>query len=221
MTVLSQTDGQVDVTWFLDSTGPAPGASASGKGAGATPTRMLTLPREILVAAAVWRYPGEPFGSFSWRSIRWDWVWALVKHVIFRRPLPKPAVPASEGPRWRPPVGWSSSASGPGGQRAKLYSSEQRVLRILERDYPLPPPGNAIVLLVDEETHPDEPPGVTVRTVPVSPLPPNVIDLDAIRDKRSRKRNTHHETVREACLKSIRQDPEVRAFLDRKPVRPA
>ena len=63
--------------------------------------------------------------------------------------------------------------------------------------------------------------GVTVRTVPVSPLPPNVIDLDAIRDKRSRKRNTHHETVREACLKSIRQDPEVRAFLDRKPVRPA
>ena len=86
----------------------------------------------------------------------------LAAVVIWRRP---PASMRPEGPPtpWRAPDGWSGGRSDDG--REVLYHDGQRVVRVLEQEYPLPPTGEALLLLIDEPAPGAAPPAVGVHTL--------------------------------------------------------
>jgi len=86
----------------------------------------------------------------------------LAAVVIWRRP---PAPMRAERPPtpWRAPDGWSGGRSDDG--REVLYHDGRRVVRVLEQEYPLPPTGEALLLLIDDPAPGAAPPGVGVHTL--------------------------------------------------------
>src|SRR5918992_1336289 len=95
--------------------------------------------------------------------------------------------------RWSEP--WAGAAGADGAQMT-LYRSEGRVVRVLGRNYSLPPDGRTLVLLVDRPAVGR--PVVTSRTMTVPAQP------------RSRVDEAEPPGVWDPILRS---DPEVRAFM--------
>jgi hypothetical protein len=95
--------------------------------------------------------------------------------------------------RWSEP--WGGAASDDGEQMT-LYRSEGRIVRVLGRNYSLPPDGRTLVLLVDETAVPR--PTVNVRLLPVPVQPRSRFEVAAPRG------------VWDPILRS---DPEVDAFM--------
>ena len=94
----------------------------------------------------------------------------LAAVVIWRRP-PAPTPPEGPPAPWRAPDGWSGGRSDDG--REVLYHDGRRVVRVLEQEYPLPPTGEALLLLIDEPAPGAAPPAVGVHALaaPVHVLP--------------------------------------------------
>jgi hypothetical protein len=90
---------------------------------------------------------------------------------------------------------WAAAAGGDGEQMT-LYHSERRVVRVLRRDYPLPPDGRTLVLLIDEGAR--RRPAIRVRLVTVPVQPRDRVDQDG------------PHALWDSVLKS---DPEVRTFM--------
>ena len=95
--------------------------------------------------------------------------------------------------RWSEPWG---GAAGADGAQMTLYRSEGRVVRVLGRNYSLPPDGRTLVLLVDETAVGRPAVSVGLLAVPVQP--------------RSRVEETQAPGIWDSILRS---DPEVRAFM--------
>jgi hypothetical protein len=133
-----------------------------------------------LAAAVLWRGAPAPRPG-GWRG--------LLRTLRYR------LGPLGSGFHLKGGGGWSGTAGGQGEQMT-LYHSERRVVRVLGRDYPLPPDGGTLVLLVEEGTVGG--PAISIRkvTVPVQPL--GHIDEDG------------SYTVWNSVLRS---DPEVRTFM--------
>lgn len=86
----------------------------------------------------------------------------LVAVVIWRRPA---TASSGTGPRppWQVPKGWSGVRGDDG--REVLYHRQRRVVRVLEREYTLPPRGEALLVLIDEPAPGVSPPAVGVHTL--------------------------------------------------------
>jgi hypothetical protein len=95
--------------------------------------------------------------------------------------------------RWSEPWGGSAGADG---EQMTLYRSIGRVVRVLGRNYSLPPDGRTLVLLVDETAAGR--PTVSVRLLALRAQP------------RSRVEEPRPRGVWDSILRS---DPEVRAFM--------
>lgn len=118
----------------------------------------------------------------------------------------------AERPRWTPPAGWSGASDGDG-RREVLLHRERRVVRVREREYPLPSDGTALLLLIDDSHGDEAPPSVTVGALaaPVYARP----EVDPTLDKAARvklildARRAEHQTWDRA----VSSDPAVRGFL--------
>jgi len=86
----------------------------------------------------------------------------LAAVVIWRR-LPGATSPTVPRSPWRAPDGWSGGRSDDG--REVLYSEKRRVVRVLEREYPLPSAGEALLLLIDERAVGASPAAVGVHSL--------------------------------------------------------
>ncbi len=133
-----------------------------------------------LAAAVVWRGapPPRPGG---WRG--------LLRALRYR------LGPFGMGLHLRGNVGWSAAAGGEGEQMT-LYHSERRVVRVLGHDYPLPPDGRTLVLLVEEGAVGG--PAISTRKLTFPIQPHGYVD----------------ESRPHAVWDSVfRSEPEVRAFM--------
>ena len=133
-----------------------------------------------LAAAVVWRgTPPPPPGGLR----------GLLRKVRFR------LGPLGLGLHFRWSEPWAGAATG-NGDKMTLYRSQERVVRVLGRNYSLPPDGRTLVLLIDEGAVGR--PAVTVRTLAVPAQP------------RSRFDEAAPPGVWDSMLRS---DPEVAAFM--------
>ena len=134
----------------------------------------------------------------------------LTAVVIWRRP-PTPASVQVPPAASRIPDGWSGARSDDG--REVLYHRQRRVVRVLDREYPLPSTGEALLLLIDERALGEAAPTVGVHALvsPVYVRPP----IDRTLDKPTRLEliraasRTEHDTWGQA----VASHPAVQAFL--------
>ena len=86
----------------------------------------------------------------------------LAAVVIWRRPPTaiSPGVPPNP---WQAPDGWNGVRSDDG--REVLYHRGRRVVRVLEREYPLPSTNEALLMLIDEPAPGASPPVVAVHAL--------------------------------------------------------
>src|SRR5829696_2507909 len=98
---------------------------------------------ERLVVAVLWRHPRPASPPRAPGAV----VLGLLRTIgsLLRRR----AAVQRRTPSWQPPPGWSGACTGDGA-RAVLYHREQRLVRVLGAEYPLPAAGETLVLLVDE-----------------------------------------------------------------------
>jgi hypothetical protein len=108
-------------------------------------------------------------------------------------------------------VAWSGSA-GERGEQETLYHSERCVVRVLGREYALPPDGRTLVLLIDERSSTGAP-SVTVRTLSVPTMLRPPVDMRAdpatLEQQKAEAAGQEHA----AWAAALRADPEVRAFM--------
>ncbi len=133
-----------------------------------------------LAAAVLWRGgPAPPAGGLR----------RLLRALRYR------LGPLGSGFHLKGGGGWGGAAGGDGEQMT-LYHSERRVVRVLGRDYTLPPDDRTLVLLVDEGAVGG--PAISVRTVTSPVQPRDRVDEDG------------PHAVWDPVLKS---DPAVRTFM--------
>jgi hypothetical protein len=133
----------------------------------------------------------------------------LVAVVIWRRRPTATSAPISLTP-WQAPDGWSGAHGDDG--REVLYHRDRRVVRVLERDYPLPTTSEALLLLVDEPTPGASLPAVGVHTlaaaVHVRPRIDHTLDKAVRLELMIAASRAEHTTWNEA----IAAHPAVKAF---------
>jgi hypothetical protein len=107
---------------------------------------------------------------------------------------------------------WAGS-SGPLGEQDTRYDVERRIVRVLGREYPVPPDGRTLVLLVDEGTRANRRPLVVVRTV-IAPVVRGP-EVESTRDGASDADQRHQAVMAEsqAWVAALETDPDVRAFM--------
>jgi hypothetical protein len=151
------------------------------------PIRVVYFSEEVpasndvrLAAAVVWRGAPPPRLG-GWRG--------MLRALRYR------LGPFGSGFHLRGDVGWSGAA-GRDGEQMTLYHSARLVVRVLGRDYPLPPDGRTLVLLIDDG--PVGRPLISIRMVACPVQPRSRVDEDG------------PHAVWNSALKS---DPEVRTFM--------
>jgi hypothetical protein len=137
-----------------------------------------------LAAAVVWR--GTPAPKRGWR----EWLRRL-KHRL--GPLGLGFHLKGSVPDW-------AGTAGEHGEQETLYSRHRRVVRVLGRDYALPPDDRTLILLIDEDGSPTAP-TVTSRLLSVPPRP------------RSQQGPFDAPPGQSVWAVILRKDPEVSAFM--------
>jgi hypothetical protein len=141
-----------------------------------------------LAAAVVWR--GTPAPTRGWR----EW-WRRLKHRL--GPLGLGFHLKGSVPDW-------AGTAGEHGEQETLYSRYRRVVRVLGKDYALPPDDRTLILLIDEAGSPDGP-IVTSHLLSVPPLP------------RSQQGESDAPPGQSVWAAFLRRDPEVSAFMAGRP----
>lgn len=147
-----------------------------------------------LTAAVVWR------GDASTRIRGWR---RLLRRLRFRfGPLGHGIHFGSTGGNWR-------GGSGMDGEHETLLHDERRIVRVLGRDYPLPPDGRTLVLLIDDTVSPAQ---VTVRTLAAPTVTRPPIEHMSPGEELEEAMAEAHRNEDAAWEAALRADPEVQAF---------
>jgi hypothetical protein len=142
------------------------------------------------------------------RPVERGWIWKeLLRLFRPRRPPPPPELrPLPEGFN-------SSTGSGP---QEILFSETLGLVRTNGRDFPLPPDGRTLVLLLDDRTPNVEPTIAThAFSAPVIPRPTR--DPSDGRKEFLRHIHEHVRLETETWRAAIDRDPVIRAFRDARP----
>ncbi|HKG95348.1 MAG TPA: hypothetical protein VKA84_25740 [Gemmatimonadaceae bacterium] len=208
-----------EITQMTQTTTPRPGSDYQSRGAGVSGEQIdarvdinyITESRrepggprvERLVGVAVWRGREGWLGG-SWVGDLLAGVWGRLRG---RPPEPR---------RWpETPEGWVAAGANFGAAWT-LYDPQLRVLRVLEREYPVPDDDRALVLLIDRADGAGGPPLVTAHAIAAPPRARREPDAATLRDAAARAR-TLVEDVRardEGWRALVRGDPTVRAFIE-------
>jgi hypothetical protein len=155
-----------------------------------------------LVAAVVWRVASESQAA-GWRSVLHRYRY----RVGLRQLTAKFHLGRDAGL-------WNRSA-GLHGEQETLFHVRRRVVRVLGREYPLPPDGRTLVLLIDEAGNGRAAPSVTLRTMTAPMLARPSMDH---RLEPTGERLPYDGFVEQKVwAAALRSDPEVRVFMAGRP----
>ena len=123
-----------------------------------------------------------------------------------RSPFPK-----ETASNWHAQHEWSGAADF-GGPNEVAYSRTRRVVRVLGREFALPPDGQTLIVLVDDN---DGEPTFTERTVPSEAVANVRVDPSLDKKTNGARMTAAHRVQHATWDRLLRSDPTTLAFLER------
>lgn len=120
-----------------------------------------------------------------------------------------PVFPIAPRLPWQPPDGWDGGRSDDG--REVLYHQQRGVVRVLEREYPLPSTGEALLLLIDERATGAAAVGVHTLAAPLFVRP--AIDRTLDKPARLKLMMAASRAENDTWVRALGAHPAMQAFL--------